>query len=128
MSWYFDDYNGQIFQRTGVQKWLEDREIQLEKSPLSPGNQHVFGPYATQAEAQAFKNAHPPHGPLVTINSAGAGLKDIGSGLLPTLTNTRQFMVRLAEGVLGLALILVGLAHLIQNTPAGNVLKKATFK
>jgi hypothetical protein len=81
------------------------------------------GPYATRADAQAELDAlsaaqHAKQTTNVTI----PGVSTV-SGLISEITS-RKTLVRIAEGVLGILLILVGVAKLADGTTAATMIKK----
>jgi hypothetical protein len=126
--WLYNQKSGVIQKESGVAGFI-DHYFGTNLGPL--GKQIVIGQWAgwfafpTQADAQAFKVTHPSLVP----NPRGSITGALTGGLqLPQLQGLRQFMVRLAEGILGLALILVGLAHLTRDTPAGQVLNRGLAK
>lgn len=88
----------------------------------------VAGPYATQADAlKAIGKFHgpPPHstGPGGAPTGVLTGLAAIGD-FFSRLTQANTW-IRVAEVVLGLGLIVVGLAHLASGTAAGRAALKA---
>lgn len=80
------------------------------------------GPFKTEADALAAQNPKPLTGAGHLSNLpavAGASL----SRLFPKLS--RQDLLRLSEGVLGVLLILVGVAKLAEGSPVARTVAKA---
>jgi hypothetical protein len=92
-------------------------------------NATAHGPYATQALANAEAvSLNESQAPSVVTQAAKSGAGPIGStvAFLNDLTK-RQTLQRLAEGALGVALIIVGVAKLADGTAIGSTLKKVPF-
>lgn len=79
MSWYYTSWDGQIFQSTGAGKFIQDRQIDVGNATgwALSGGKAEFGPFATQAEAQKAKDAHPATGPLSAVHSAASGADQV---------------------------------------------------
>lgn len=107
MSWYYDQVNGQIAERTGFDKWLIDRDIWTMKHDPIPG-QTIYGPFATQAEAEAFKASHP---------SGVAGVLGIPSASQVT-SEVAALLVRIGEIALGIVLLAIA-ANVILKQSTG---------
>ncbi len=126
MSWYYNDVTGQIFQQTGPLAAAENAEIWAEKhSPL--GSQINFGPFATKAAAQAYKDAHPSRGPISGINSAAhaaAGGAAAAGDFLSRLGDANTW-IRVGQVLIGLILIAVGVAKLTSAVPAATKIARA---
>lgn len=126
MSWYYNDVSGQIFEYSGTGKWFEDREIQIEQhaASLGVGSQINFGPFATQQEAQDYKNAHPSHGPISAANSAAHAANQAVQGNLKYVLSGSGFTTWFVRGLkvaVGLLLMVAGIMKL-----AGGEQKLAT--
>lgn len=107
MSWYYHQTYGEIVEYTGWQKFLQDREIDQEKLAAKVGiPQSWFGPFATQAEAQAFKTGHPS-----AIDQAKAVAAQPIAGVEQAIANFGNTIVklstRLAEAAVGIVLLAI---------------------
>lgn len=95
--------------------------------------------FTSEAAAQAFANSNggsAQEGPLAPAVSAGQSALNAGGSAIASAKNplqflqalfTRQNAIRFAEGILGVALILVAVAELGKGTPVGNLAKKVPF-
>ena len=103
--------------------------IQSASKPVGGAGNPVYGPYATQTQAQA--QANELNGIAQTGAAAGekaagaagnplAGLQDIGSFF--DLLGQRQTWIRVAEVVVGLLLVGTAVSHLAANTQAGQTI------
>ncbi len=102
--------------------------VTVSQKPFPIGAKEIQGPFATKAEALKAANAIFPGGTTGSgvAHQAGddlAGIAAIGH-FFANLTD-RQTVVRIAEVTLGMALIVVGLAKLMENTEAGKALRSA---
>jgi hypothetical protein len=99
-------------------------EVHVVEAARRPAG--AMGPYATQALAQAAANslnqniatnvqAAIPEGPTVKAPSIASILEGLKS---------RALWIRIAEGTLGVALILVGVSKLAEGSPAADLIKK----
>ena len=84
------------------------------------------GPYATEAEAHTAaaprqQSPNPANDLVNALQNAKSPL-DFAKGLF-----TRHNAIRLAEGILGLVLVLVAVAELGKGTAIGNAVKKVPF-
>jgi hypothetical protein len=95
--------------------------------------------FTSEAAAQNFANAHggsAQEGPLKPVVSAAQNALNASTSALAKAANPLEFLqalftranaIRLAEGVLGLMLILVSVAELGKGTAIGAAVKKAPF-
>ena len=137
MTWFVVKWDGQTY--------AEDLTGAAEKTLVALG---IHG-YATEAEAEAHPqtmndiqaslgganalagvsgsatNIATPGG-VVTGGATTAAAATTALGWLQSIF-TRANAIRLAEGVLGLALVLVAVAKLGEGTGAGNLVKKVPF-
>jgi hypothetical protein len=111
-NWWYNTTSGVITQATGIQQI-----INVDGPGLS-----LAGPFPTQADAQAFKTQFPPKGPAKAISGAVSATEGVSS-FLGQLSNKNTW-VRIAEVVLGLGLLIVGLSQLAKGTPVGNAATK----
>lgn len=84
------------------------------------------GPFSTEAQARAAAAAKPSPNPIQGAeNLAGLTPGQTGGslGFLTGLTN-RALWIRIAEGGLGVALILVGVAKLAEGTQTAQLIRK----
>src|SRR5271165_2252776 len=101
--------------------------------------QSVAGPYKTKALAQASISGYSTLGQIgLGIQSSGAPGSAAG-GLIPSnatpgsllgnlgIPTGRGIVLRLAEGALGVLLILVGVAKLAEGSPIASAIKKVPF-
>lgn len=130
MSWYYELATGDIFERTGFLKWETDREIDREKLVAAiPGGfpQHVFGPFATRDEAQAFKSTHPS-----VVDQAKAGVKaaenavqqpvhDVTSAIAAVGNQLVKLGLRLVEAAVGIVLLAIAANAIIKQATGVDV-------
>ncbi len=99
MSWYYYRNTGQIHEATGVLKWTTDREIDLEKAAADVGvPQKVYGPFATQQQAETFKAGNPSW-----VDQAKQAAGDVGqavNGIPNAVTNFGNTLVKLVNRML----------------------------
>jgi hypothetical protein len=126
MSWYYGQVGGQVdsasrmsgvFELTGKDA---DGLNRLISDAGGSGKGGVWGPFNTRAEAEAARTAHSPETLTHAIDTSTPGLPIPGlttvEGFLSTLTNSNTWL-RVAEVILGLVLIAVGLAKLTNAVP-----------
>ena len=98
------------------------------------GGPPLAGPFATQAQAQAWVKAHPGQfGPGKTgakpyNDFIGAGTPGLKNPLTGWTHNIEQWLIRGFEMLLGLGLIIVAVAKLASDTPAGRAAAKIATK
>ena len=103
--------------------WIEKTTDQMQKAAKSPGANWVEIPGATdsmtqkQAQQQLLNDI--AHGDL------GYQLPNIPNPLTGTTHNIEQWVIRGFEMLLGIGLIIVALAKLAADTPAGRAAVKA---
>ncbi len=129
-DWLYNKHTGAIVHETGITKYL---------TLHNPANLVMDPPwlqFASKAEAEAYKKAHPPTpqtGPAGGIANATTGAENLGAGALPSLTDVNGFVsaltqratwLRLGEGVLGLILIAVGVIALTKSSSIGQAAQK----
>jgi hypothetical protein len=114
-GWYYNDVSGDVVHASAFTSIGEG---------IVPG---WHGPYATQALAIAHKGtvgATAKANETVPGSVAAAGGNAASNGLLPSGLFTRALWLRIAEGALGAALILVGVAKLAEGTPTAAAIRK----
>ncbi len=137
MSWYYNTSSGMLTHQTGtianITGWLNTHTPGLGWHQLRVANSASFA----QAAAEAVKEF--PHAAAPTGDTGQAVKQQVasevpgGSALVTTgqflgKLNERQTWVRITEGALGLALILVAFSHMTgvgSKTPIGRALKIA---
>lgn len=93
--------------------------VQSATRPAAQGNVLVVnGPFPSKAAALGFTPGGTPE-PKGASTTGQGGI----SSLFPKLS--RQDLLRLAEGVLGILLILVGVAKLAEGSPVAKAVGKA---
>lgn len=118
VGWFYDSIDKTARQMTGTQ---------AAQVNASRGFNAVIGPYATKAlalsEGPAGTFPNPNSNPVVDagVNAVGSVLDSVTSGFLGALEN-KALWTRVAEVVLGLVLIAVGLSRL---THAGGAIGAA---
>lgn len=133
-DWLYNKHTGAIIHQTGVTKYL---------TLHNPANLVMDPPwlqFATKAEAEAYKKAHPPTpqtGPAGGIANATTGAENAGANALPTLTDIngfvsalsqRQTWLRIGEGLLGLILIAVGVMAITKSSSVGQAATRTAGK
>jgi hypothetical protein len=121
MSWYYSTATGRIFEATGLEKTALDLDIMVQNKSTLP---HIlFGPFASQTEAQAFAASHPATGlaGAVTgpVNQLGTGL----AGLNPVdkvLGAVGPILVRIGEVVAGIVLLAIAANVILKQTTGVN--------
>lgn len=101
-EWWFNPEDGTIFHGTPGEM----------KSPWI-----AFG---SQAEAEAYLKQHPPNFGLGGIGSAVGGALTVPTsigGFFKALTSKNTW-IRIGEGVVGVSLLVIGVAIVAQNSPA----------
>lgn len=124
MPWFYDSRTGAYAEEAGVLGFLSNLQAKFGLG------WHEYATY--QDMVNAINANHWP--PLNNNPSNPVGKTVVGSlqgatnsvGFLKALF-TRQNAIRLAEGILGVALILVAVAELGKGTPVGNLAKKVPF-
>jgi hypothetical protein len=124
MPWFYDSRTGAYAEEAGALGFLSNLQAKLGLG------WHQYATY--QDMVNAITANHWP--PLNNNPSNPAGKTVVGSlegaknslGFLQALF-TRANAVRLAEGVLGLVLILIAAAELGKGTAVGNIVKKVPF-
>lgn len=113
MSWYYNQASGVVFQSSGVEAAALNAQILVMKHDPIPG-QTYWGPYATEAAAQAAKAAHTPL--PVTIDA-------VKSSIIPStktvLTAVEGWAVRFLEVAVGIVLLAVAAHAIISSGSAG---------
>jgi hypothetical protein len=92
----------------------------------------TFGPFATESQARArLRAAHiggwAPYVDKVIGSALGSVTKALGLSQFLGNLSSRNTLMRIGEGALGVALIIVGVAKLADGTPLGSALKKVPF-
>lgn len=112
MSWYYNSSTGEIAEFTGWQKWLEDREITLEKATST---QTHYGPFASQADAQAYKTAHPSVVDRAKQAATGA-VTDVTSAITGATNTFVKLSIRVLEAAVGIVLLAVAFNAILKQT------------
>lgn len=114
-KWFYNEKSGRIIHEGNTLLAAVQEQLPLW---------HAF---STKAAAEAYKAAHPPSWPILgqAADAAGsavtAGVKGVDvSAALSALTNSNTWL-RVAEVVLGLVLIVVGLVRLAPPGVTKNV-------
>lgn len=115
MSWYYTSATGNVFQATGASKFTIDRSIFVQKHDLVPG-QLVYGPFGTEAQAQAAAGVHPP----ISLSSTVSALNPVAG----VTADIAGYFVRAAEIILGVVLIAIALNAILKETTGVNVAGK----
>lgn len=137
MTWFVINWNGQTYTEnlSGVdEKVLSGlgihgyaTEAQAQANPQSMNDiQASLGGANVLAGVSGSATNIPTPGTVATGAGAVASTAPDYLGFLKGLTS-RELWVRIAEGVLGLALVLVAVAELSKGTPVGKIAKAATF-
>lgn len=142
MAWYYENEKG--FTKTGVAPTGQDywdntkypayeffqetdpsRIAQLNKMIGSVGGGPLWGPFDSLSAAQQFAQSHGPTDPVQKMDSLTPGIPGLDQlsgltsgvlGFLGALTDPHTWL-RVAEVILGLVLIAVGLAKLTNAVP-----------
>lgn len=116
-GWYYDSIDDDVVHQN------------LAESLANAIFSYYHGPYKTAALAEAHKGVKGPPGKknegLGTQVTSAAKATGV-SQFLGDLTS-RNTLMRIGEGALGVALIIVGVAKLADGTPLGSALKKVPF-
>jgi hypothetical protein len=113
MSWYYNDVTGQVFEETGAGAVAQNANDAIGSASGWLVGDKTYGPYATQAQAQAAKTANPPTGLTKAVDTVGSV---VSNGLnLPTLSNLRDLVMRSVKVIIGALLIIVGVNSLLKN-------------
>jgi hypothetical protein len=117
-GWYYDSIDNDVVHQN------------LSESLANAVFTYYHGPYKTEAEAEAHKGVKGPEGhPGESISTQADNTVASAVGVnnfLGDLTSRNTFQ-RLAEGVIGVLLIVIGVAKLTENTAVGTALKKVPF-
>lgn len=116
MSWYYHQTYGEVVEETGWRKWLQDREIDQEKIAAAAGvPQTWFGPFATQAQAQAFGSTHPS---LTDQAKAAvqAPIQDLTGAVTAAVNTAVKLWVRVAEAAVGIVLLAIAANAIVKQT------------
>lgn len=117
MSWYYNHTDGQVFQLTGALKWAQDREIALEEQAAKVGvPQFNFGPFATQADAEKFKAAHPS----VATQAQGA-ITDVTGAITGFGNQLVKMLNRILEAITGIVLLAIAANIILKQTTGVDV-------
>lgn len=125
-TWYYNENTGQI---QHITNWAEQQLFNSESFEVR---------FKTQAEAVAYKQAHPAKGSLLPGAPGGGILPSAGSlpgggaltdlsGFLSALTE-RNTWIRVGEGLLGLILIGIGIAAVTRSNPVAQRAVKTAAK
>lgn len=121
MSWYYSRATGRVFEATGLEKVALDTDIMVQNH----GGllvRVIYGPYSTQAEAQAAAAQYPTLGSTVT-QAAG----QVGGTLNPLNTadavfaKLAPFLVRVGEVVAGIVLLAIAANVILKQTTGVDV-------
>jgi hypothetical protein len=113
-SWYYNRVTGQVFSASGAEKYALDKSIMLEKLPGV--SKYLWGPYATQAEAQAAAAQYPATAPtaLAAVPTPG----DVADKVLGTVG---PVLVRVGEVVAGVVLLAIAANVILKQTTGVDV-------
>src|SRR5262245_40037467 len=103
MSWWYNQTVGSVFEKSGAEGAALKAAVWTQEHDPIPG-QWLYGPFGTQAEAEAVKAAHPP----ITAVVGGA----IGSGI----DQLGVLLLRLAEAALGIVLLAIAFQAILKQT------------
>lgn len=118
-GWYYNTVSGDVVHASAITSLGEG---------AIPG---WHGPYKT--EAQAIAHTGVIGAPAKANESVIGGAESAGKNAIPGTTSVTQFLgslssrsmwTRIAEGALGTALILVGVAKLAEGTPTAAAIRK----
>lgn len=115
--------------------------VQSASTPATPASGKVFGPYATQAAAQAEAKASPSTGQIIALgvnaglgSATGGAVGDTQTGSpLTGLAAIGDFFSRLTQAntwerigmvLLGIVLVAAGVAHLTHAVPVATKIAK----
>jgi hypothetical protein len=100
----------------------------VEQAPIPAGDSILAGPFQTKQEAtQALTGQIVQHGKFpISIPNPLSGIDAIGHFF--STISARDFVVRLAEVLIGASLILITVAHLAENTKTGKAIIGAASK
>ena len=123
MSWYYHQSNGDIVELTGWQAAAQNTEITLEAAAakVSPSPQYWYGPFGSQAEAQAFKTAHPSV--VAQIQGTISGVES--NVVSPAVNVAVKLTIRLAEAAVGIVLLAVAANAILKQTTGVDVARTA---
>lgn len=113
MGWYYNKESGAVAQYTGWQEVAMKAEITAEK--LVPATEVFFGPFATQQEAQNFKNANPSVVDKAT-QAIQAPVTDVTSAVAGAVNTLVKLSVRLAEAAVGIVLLAIAFNAILKQT------------
>jgi hypothetical protein len=121
MSWYYNITTGNIVELTGTLKFFQDREIGLEEHAAQLGApQFNFGPFPTQADAQAFKTAHPS-----AVDQAKGAVQGVAGDVSGAVANFGNQLVKLsirfAEAAVGVVLLAIALNVILKQATGVDV-------
>lgn len=119
MSWYYTSWDGQIFEMTGAQKFIQDRQINVGNATgwALTGGKAEYGPFATQADAQKAKDQHPATGPLAAAHSAAHEVNQgVTQGWKFVFGNFTGILTRGLKIVFGGLLIVMGVLQFSGRT------------
>jgi hypothetical protein len=128
MSWYYNKLAGEVFEATGWLKFTTDREIDLEKGAAALGvPQTYFGPFATKANAEAYKTANPAVIPTIEkgaqkIAAAPGDVQGFVSQLTNNIThNAEQLVIRVLEAAVGIVLLAIALNVILKQATGKDI-------
>lgn len=124
MSWWLIGFKPIGSSSTWTFKVIQGTQAQAEAQQKLAVNGTLDGPFSTKAEAVAAE-AKERTKPIPAIGLPGVK-NPIGTlnGFLTALSDKNTW-VRIAEAVLGLGLLIVGLSQLAKGTPLGDAAGKA---
>jgi len=121
MSWYYNITTGRVVELTGALKFFQDREIALEEHAAQLGApQFNFGPFPTQADADAFKTAHPS-----AVDQAKGAVQSVTGDVSGAVANFGNQLVKLAirfaEAAVGVVLLAIALNVVLKQATGVDV-------
>jgi hypothetical protein len=137
MTWYTIRFQGQTYTENlvgasektmtalGIHGYATEAEAEAHPQTMNALQGALGGAQALGGVSGSVTNIDTP-GSIVTGGATAAAAATTPLQWLQSLF-TRANAVRLAEGVLGLALVLVAVAKLAEGSPAGNLAKKVPF-
>lgn len=139
MAWYYNTETGQLQQAHGTFGFLTSAGFEITElfgagwHELSIPNTDTGAQAAAAAEKEFPKGVKPTYAQVTPENIAAAGVIGAATGQVATTAQTqswssgltnllanlanRNLWLRLAEGLLGIVLISVGLAHMTRAVP-----------
>ncbi len=120
-SWYYSQPTGDVSQLCGWEKWSMDREIQLQQAAAKAGvPQNMFGPFATQAQAEQAKQQNPSW-PDQAAKTVQGPVTDVTSAITAFANQVYKLTIRLAEAAVGIVLLAIAANVILKQTTGVDV-------